>query len=358
MNLPSPAPAGSHIFGSASPVRPAPERVPRIALIDLARGLALGAMVVFHTAWDLSFLGFLQSDISADPDWRLFSHLIAGSFLCLSGISLGLAHGRGLLPDPFRDRVVIIVGAALLVTLGTWVALSDRLVMFGILHSIAFGTILCRPLLRRSWWLPVLLAIPVGLLPSVAESPLLSGLQGWIAASPFFVLWQHTGLSVLPPMTVDFVPIFPWFAIMLVGLAGGLRMARGTGASRLATFPAPGVLAPLVWAGRRSLPIYLIHQPVLIGGLMLVSHAMPGLTTGLALRAEDTFRRDCVQECRSANTMEVCMRSCGCVIEKLREDPARFKSIVIEGRNDKAATDGINAAVIMCFRPPKGAGGG
>jgi uncharacterized membrane protein len=356
MNNLSPARAGSSPFGPTGPARPVPAQSPRIGLVDLVRGLALAAMVVFHSAWDLSFLGFVQTDISADPGWRLFSHLIAGSFLLLAGLSLGLAHGRLLRPDPFRDRVVIIAGAALLVTLGTWVALSDRLVLFGILHCIALGSLLCRPLLRGAWWAPAVVAIPVGLLPLASGHPLFAGLQGVITASPLHGLWQYSGLSVLPPITVDFVPIFPWFAIMLVGLSLGLRLARGAGAGRLAAVILPRPLAPLAWAGRRSLPIYLIHQPVLIGALMLVSFMMPGLTAGLASRAEGTFRRDCVQECRSSNSQDVCNRSCNCVIETLRQDSARFKSIVIEGRNDKASTDGINAAVIMCFRPPASGG--
>ncbi len=356
MNNLSPARAGIPPFGPAGPARPVPAQSPRIGLVDLARGLALAAMVVFHSAWDLSFLGFVQTDISADPGWRLFSHLIAGSFLLLAGLSLGLAHGRLLRPDPFRDRVVIIAGAALLVTFGTWVALSDRLVLFGILHCIALGSLLCRPLLRGPWWVPAVAAVPVGLLPLTSEHPALSSLQSMIAASPLQGFWQYSGLSVMPPITVDFVPIFPWFAIMLAGLSLGLGLARGAGAGWLAAIALPSALAPLAWAGRRSLPIYLIHQPVLIGSLMLVSYAMPGLTTGLASRAEGTFRRDCVQECRSSNSQEVCNRSCNCVIETLRQDPARFRSIVIEGRNDKASTDGINAAVLMCFRPPASGG--
>ncbi|MCX7340638.1 MAG: heparan-alpha-glucosaminide N-acetyltransferase [Hyphomicrobiales bacterium] len=356
MNNLSPARAGSSPFGLADPARPVPAQSPRIGLVDLARGLALAAMVVFHGAWDLSFLGFVQTDISADPGWRLFSHLIAGSFLLLAGLSLGLAHGRLLRPDPFRDRVVIIAGAALLVTLGTWAALSDRVVLFGILHCIALGSLLCRPLLRGPWWVPALLAVPVGLLPLASDHPALSTLQSAIAASPLHGLWRYSGLSLLPPVTVDFVPIFPWFAITLVGLSLGLRLARGAGAGRLAAVTVPSPLAPLAWAGRRSLPIYLIHQPVLIGCLMLVSYAMPGLTVGLASRAEATFRRDCVQECRSSHAQDVCNRSCNCVIEMLRQDPARFTSIVIEGRNDKGSTDGINAAVTMCFRPPASGG--
>ncbi len=63
-------------------------------VIDVARGVAILAMIVYHFGWDLSFLKLIETNVLAMPAWRWFARAIAGSFLFLSGIGLVLAHGR------------------------------------------------------------------------------------------------------------------------------------------------------------------------------------------------------------------------------------------------------------------------
>src|SRR5918993_3062481 len=56
--------------------------------IDVARGLAILAMIVYHFSWDLSFLQLIQTNILQVPAWRWFARGIAGSFLMLAGFGL------------------------------------------------------------------------------------------------------------------------------------------------------------------------------------------------------------------------------------------------------------------------------
>lgn len=307
-------------------------------------------MVVFHFAWDLSFLKFIATDISLHPGWRMFSHLIAGSFLALAGISLGLAHAHGLRRAAFWRRVAILAGAALIVTLATRFAMPDAYVMFGILHCLALGAVLCAPLVGTAWWLPVLLSAGVASLPALLGSAALSGLQDALEASALRGFWQHLGLTQSAPNAVDFVPLVPWLAFMLAGLGAGLWLARTGQGARLAGLSVPGLARPLIWAGRRSLPIYLIHQPVLIGALMLAAHLAPGLTTSLAAQAETAFRNDCIMQCRASQSREICVSACGCVLDELRRDPILFgEAIGTRSGNDR--TDAaIAEAARMCFR--------
>ena len=69
------------------------------------------------------------------------------------------------------------------------------------------------------------------------------------------------------PVTEDYVPLFPWSGVLLLGLAAGhWLIARDFGAlSPLAH--APRILQFL---GRHSLVVYLVHQPILFGLLMLL----------------------------------------------------------------------------------------
>jgi uncharacterized membrane protein len=74
------------------------------------------------------------------------------------------------------------------------------------------------------------------------------------------------GLVTRKPVTEDHVPVLPWLGVMLWGLAAGqwLLVQRCT----LLTGHLPGVLRPLALLGRWSLSFYMLHQPVLIGGVL------------------------------------------------------------------------------------------
>ncbi|HNI42045.1 MAG TPA: heparan-alpha-glucosaminide N-acetyltransferase domain-containing protein, partial [Methanoregulaceae archaeon] len=66
-----------------------PERYPEI---DIARGIAVVMMVIFHIAFDLSFLGIAGIPVSSLP-WRAFAMATAALFLLLVGISLSISAG-------------------------------------------------------------------------------------------------------------------------------------------------------------------------------------------------------------------------------------------------------------------------
>ncbi len=84
--------------------------------IDVARGLAIVAMIVYHFSWDLSFLQLIATNILQVPAWRWFARGIAGSFLILAGFGLTLAHAQGFHRVPFLRRLMKVGGAALAVT--------------------------------------------------------------------------------------------------------------------------------------------------------------------------------------------------------------------------------------------------
>lgn len=324
---------------------------PRIALVDFARGLALVAMAVFHFAWDLTDLGFIATDVSTEPGWRAFSHSIAASFLGLAGFSLALAHGAAFRPRLFWRRFAVVAGAALLVTAGTYLAFGENLVLFGILHCIAAGSVLAIPFLRLHWSVALVAAAIVIALPALAAD---AGFQRWAQGSPAFGIIQHLGLTAAQPSAVDFVPLFPFAGYLLAGLGLGLLSARARLAARLAGVPVPPLAAPLLWAGRRSLPIYLLHQPVILAPLMLLAWLAPGLTTGLEQRAEAIFRQDCVRECSQQRSPETCLAACSCVLDELRRDRTIHRQALGLEAATPALDPRIEEAGGMCFRRADG----
>lgn len=293
--------------GQGPPMNPAPApddqnhpARPRYALLDAARGVAIIAMVVFHIAWDLYFLGFIDLDISTDPWWTAFQKAIVSSFLLLAGMSLWFGHGRGIRWPGFWRRQAILVAAAIAVSIGTWLAFGDYFAFFGVLHAIALFSLLALPFLR----VPPLVTLAVGaliiVLPLLVSFPVMR--ERWLA-------W--IGFWPVSPSTADIVPVFPWLGVTLIGLAAARLLQGRAFWSR----PAPHWLA---WLGRWSLVIYLLHQPLLYGGLYGLSLALPAV-------GEERRNEEFVQSCRATQRELgqdplVAERYCGCALEQVEAD--------------------------------------
>jgi uncharacterized membrane protein len=228
----------------------------RIAAIDALRGTAIVAMVAYHFCFDLTVFRLYGADFYRDPFWIGARGLIVTGFLLLVGISLVLAQRDAAPAARFWRRWVEIAGAAALVTAGSYLMFPRSFIYFGILHGIAASLLLARPLVPYPT-----AALALGIAAVVV---------GNTVALPFFdaPLASVVGLTTRKPPTEDFVPLLPWCGVVLLGIAAGHALAR----TRFALL-APLDRAPrwLAWLGRHSLPIYLVHQPILLGALWLVA---------------------------------------------------------------------------------------
>jgi uncharacterized membrane protein len=225
----------------------------RIVAVDLARAAALCGMAVYHFTYDLELFGLIPPGTAVTGGWAVFARVVAGSFLFLAGLSLHLGHGSGLRPGPFLRRLAVVAGAALAITVATRVAMPERYIFFGILHSIAAGSVLGLAFLR----------LPAALTLAAAAGVVA---VAWTVEGGVFDLpaLAFLGLSTTPPRTMDFVPLFPWAAPLLAGIAAS-RLASGAGIwTRLAGWRGGAAARALGWPGRHSLLVYLLHQPVLI----------------------------------------------------------------------------------------------
>ncbi len=277
----------------------------RLDIVDLARGLALLAMFVFHFAYDLSFLRLIAVDVPGELGWRLFARLIAGSFLTLVGVSLVLATRHGLNRRAYLKRLAMVAGAAALVTLGTYLAMPESFIFFGILHQVALASVLALPFLRLPVIVVAATAVIVFALPFFVAHPLLDEpLLAWL------------GFSQIPIATADFVPVFPWFGCVLGGIVLARLALPALEASRLGRWR-PGALPArlVVWGGRHSLLVYLVHQPVFIGLLSLVALAVP-----VPVKQGNTFGMMCQRSCGEYASSAICTKACACTVEALKRE--------------------------------------
>lgn len=236
----------------------------RLIGLDIARSAALLGMAAFHLVFDLQMFGLLPYGTTLHPVFYWHARIVAGSFLFLAGASLWLAHRAGLRWPAFWRRWGKLVAAAALVSAGTYAALPDYFVYFGILHCIAVCSLIGLAVLR----LPV---------PVIAIAGAAVMAASYLLPSPAFnaPLLRFLGLATEPALTVDFEPLFPWVGPFLLGLAAA-KLADRLGALRWLARPDTAGLRRLAWPGRHSLVIYLLHQPLLIGliyaGLFLSTH--------------------------------------------------------------------------------------
>lgn len=233
-------------------------RVQRVGAIDVLRGVAIVAMIVYHFAYDLRLFGVTRSDFENDPFWIAARASIVSAFLLLAGVSLVLADRAGVPSARFARRVLEIALCALAVSVVSYFAFPRTFIYFGILHAIAVSLVIARPLVR---------------MPRIASGTgiVIIAAGVWLSDPLFDRRWTSwLGFTTTKPVTQDFVPLFPWLGVVLLGIAlGHALIARGfrpVGAMARA----PATLHVL---GRHSLLVYMIHQPLLIGALWLVLRA-------------------------------------------------------------------------------------
>ncbi|MBN8476550.1 heparan-alpha-glucosaminide N-acetyltransferase [Sulfuritalea sp.] len=223
--------------------------------LDALRGAAMVWMVVFHFCFDLNHFGLIEPRQSFlhDPFWATQRTAIVTLFVFCAGLGQALALHSGQGWPRFWRRWAQVAGCALLVSAGSALMFPRTWISFGVLHGMAVMLVLARLLasLRGGLWIAGALMVAA---PRLLQHPF------------FDTPWANwVGLVTRIPVTEDWVPVLPWLGVMLWGMAAGQWLS----ASRRALLAGPVAmpLRPLAVLGRWSLSFYMVHQPVLLGGI-------------------------------------------------------------------------------------------
>lgn len=239
-----------------------PQRIPRRDGLDTLRGVTLISMILYHACWDLVYL------FGHDWAWYrsfgayVWQQSICWTFILLSGycFSLGRRHLR---------RGLMTLGGGAAVSLGS--QFSGAPIRWGVLTFLGAAVLLTIPLSRLLRRIPARAGLAGSfclfwLLRDVNDGYL--GFEGshLLALPPELYQNSLTAFLGFPgPVfaSADYFPLLPWLFLFWTGcFLSRLPPQEDRKELRL----------PLATAlGRRSLLVYLLHQPLIFGGLWVLN---------------------------------------------------------------------------------------
>ena len=219
----------------------------RIWELDFLRGIALFLMIYFHIIFDMeNIYGFHVSTGGINYFIGKISVIL---FILLSGISSMLSRSNA-------KRALKLLLLALLITLASHFYSPKLGIKFGILHLLGVCILISPSLKKLNRYLLFASGSILILLNSFTTS--LSAPNDY-----FFIL----GITSKSFSSSDYYPLIPWLGVFLFGLALG-KIFYSTKRSVFNFSMGDNLISS---AGRHTLLVYIIHQPVIIGLFSLFS---------------------------------------------------------------------------------------
>jgi len=232
--------------------------VERVWEIDFLRGLAIILMVGYHLLFDLGefrgikrFLGF-STDLSSVA-WTVAQYFFAGLFVVLSGISSTLSRNN-------VRRGLKLLAVSLAVSVATYVFDPSSAIYFGILQCLAVSMLIYGAVFEKSG--PAICAAWGAFV--LGLGAVLPILKKGLAIRFDWLL--PLGITSPSFSSFDYFPLIPWLGVFLIGSALG----KSVYVSRRSLLPWPLPVTFVNAAGRHSLLIYIVHQPVIMGVLYIL----------------------------------------------------------------------------------------
>ncbi len=216
----------------------------RFLIIDLIRGGTILLMFVFHITFDLNYFKIININILEEPFWYFLPRLIVFLFFFAVGMSLKIAHFPQIHWKLFFKRQLKLGLCALGISVVTKILFPQNWIYFGTLHCIFFISFF-------------------GLFFNYFDK--LGTIIGLLLFIPSITLDKNLPFFELPIQSFDYISPFPWIGAMLFGI---YSIRHKLHLIPVLDFPFKRQIAYL---GKHSLPIYLIHQPILFSIIYLIS---------------------------------------------------------------------------------------
>lgn len=246
----------------------------RYDCIDALRGITLVSMVAYHTVWDLVYIIGLNWKWYHSDAAYVWQQSICWIFILLSGFCWSIGNHR-------LKRGITVSGAGILISLVTGFLDPQQRVLFGVMTFLGACMLVMIPLEKLLKRVPSAAGLSgsVGLF--LITRNVNRGFLGFESANLIRIPeeWYHKGYFMtalgftdVSFYSADYFSFMPWFFLF----AAGYFLFRIAEQKRFLEYLSqiPVRIKPFTLFGRHSLPIYILHQPVIYFGLLLLDRVV------------------------------------------------------------------------------------
>lgn len=236
----------------------------RYLLIDSIRGCALISMILYHFCYDIYIV------YGRNPVWNhiflvhWWQQSICCTFILISGISWHFVRKKG-------KQGFYLNFWGLVITAVTWFVLPKETIWFGILNFMGCALLcltLLEPAVRK---IDARMGVTLSLLFFALTRHIARGelalfslrLSSWLYTPKITTVFgfPHPGF-----VSSDYFPLFPWFFLYLAGYFLW-KLIKKYSIVKSISIPVVSI------AGRHTLPLYLLHQPLCMAVAWLLSQS-------------------------------------------------------------------------------------
>ncbi|MDA9129208.1 DUF1624 domain-containing protein [Candidatus Gracilibacteria bacterium] len=233
----------------------------RYQYLDILRGLAIVLMILFHLNYSLIHIFNSEIFNVSETFWYILGKVSALGFITIAGASSYLASEKYTQTELTRKYIRysgILALCAGAITAGTALFFPKQIIIFGILHFFALSFLLLPFVIKNRWGIYAIIGFSIFV---------------------YFFMPQGVDSKILFPLgftyqgfySADYYPLIPYFSVLLIGYLGAEFLQKSNFLKHLHISRELNVLEKTFSSiGKRSLLIYLIHQPIIVGVLYLI----------------------------------------------------------------------------------------
>lgn len=241
----------------------------RLNLLDFIRGLTLISMILYHGAWDLQYMFGVNVKGYTSLPGVIWQRSICMTFIILSGFVNYLSADT----KKKIKRGIVVSAGGLIVSFVTILFMPENAIHFGILTFIGFAMILFSIIgkyimTKRNGMAFIVSIVLYNLFSRINYGNLGIGTFSIKVPSLFYrnMFTTFLGFHFDSFMSVDYFPVLPWIFIY----AAGFYLAGFVSHYGLQKYMVKPEKTAINFIGKHTLPIYMIHQPVIYVILMMI----------------------------------------------------------------------------------------
>lgn len=238
----------------------------RVYLLDELRGFLILFVVWYHFMFDLNLFG-INIDWFFSPAMNNLRNFFVALLVMISGVSSHFSRNN-------LRRGVRTLLLAMALTVVTAVFMPSELILFGILHFFGAAMLLYALLKKPLSKIPPVWGFVGSILLFCVTFDVYYGFLGiaglgWTVTLPAFLYDQPwlfpLGFRSAGLVSADYYPLIPWFFLFVSGGFCGDAVKSG----RFPAFFYRSHSRVLAAIGRNTMPIYMLHQPIIYGVMYL-----------------------------------------------------------------------------------------